>query len=1168
MKFAPRIHLPRVVLQLQTGLILGFFALFAGTVQARILVYENFNYGTTSIPMSNLATPATGLKASYSVEAAGGGTSTYMPTGLTFSSNFYPTTDGCLRQSAPAAGSYALLGVALQPGTPAPCGIQPLAGTLPVTGTPLYSSYLARFNSFSNAADAGAVLQISNTQLGGGTAWFAVEADSRTALKRPGVGYDGTPTAAASGTLAANTTYLVVTRFTNVGEALGAAALGVANTWVFTAAGYDSWFNAGALESQLSSYAAFAATESIASGTFNFDNTRFMQFRVEAGTGGSAQTVDFDELRMGTSLGDVAPGVPFFPDGALPVTLIHHMPATWDLTTVSHKLWVAQGGTGNGAAPGNALGSIQAAIDQATPGTAILVQAGTYAGPLTINSTVSGTDASPILIVSADGVNAAAITSTGEVSTITGSKSKNIGLIGFQVMSGANGTDSDSSAIKFGSTDANSNTCYNWFIAGNNIGGTGTDGMKTYKSRNVYWFGNTVNGATVTVNGAAVISIKEEACDNVIVGVLDPARDNNQFAFNTTLGITSYSSITMKMGANHYLVFNNDFSQQTWTSVRVGGDGGLKPHLTANQFPTNDPDYASLTASNIQVLHNHFRGPSVTRNIQLYGAVNSTVSFNQLWDPAASNFTREISDEPAQMDVAGDTSPETFPAAYNTVSDNKIFSATENAFKVWGGAGGLTSTALATYTIQRNSSAEPFSYPTGATVVRPLIDGLIQTLRNGATSPLYFDDYSDGNSNGWTPVAGTWSVVMDGSKVYQQSATGGNASSTAGSLAWCNYELSAKVRPLTVGANGSFGLNARYADSSNFYSFRYLSSAGTLQIVKTMAGVTTILQSKPYAMVSGITYTLKAVLNGSILEFYVNGEKELTVVDNTFPTGKIALDTFSSTAQFDEILVTPTKAPLIYEPFGYAVPSGTTMNGVSSNATGLTGSFNVLNNGGTSTFHSSGLTFSSKFLPVSGGCLRLSAPAAGNYALLGVQLQAGTTFGTPLYGSYLVRFNSLSSALDAGALVQVGSVPLTGGSVWFNAEADSRLALQRPGVSYDGTPTTAASGALAVNTTYLVVTRFTNVGKVLSTSLPGVADTWVFTAADYDNWRNAGAVENQLSSHASFSVTDSVTSGSTYSFNNTRFLQLRVTAGTGGTAQSVDFDELRFGGNLDAILKR
>jgi len=1161
MKFAPRIHLSRIMRQLHVGLPLGFFALLSGTSQARILVCENFNYGAVSQSMAGLAANATGLKASYGVEAGGGGTSIYMPSGLTFSSNFYPTTDGCLRQSAPVAGSYALLGVALQPGTAAPCGIQPLSGILPVTGTPLYSSYLVRFNTLGNASDAGAVQQISSTQLGGGTAWFAAEADSRIALKRPGVGYDGTPTAANSGTLAANTTYLVVTRFTNVGKALGAVAPGVADTWVFTAAGYDRWFNAGALERQLSSCAAFAATESAASGTFHLDNTRFVQFRVEAGTGGSTQTVDFDELRMGTSLGDVAPGVAFAPDGALPVTLTNHMPATWDLGTVNRKLWVAQGGTGNGSSPGNALGSIQTAISQATPGTAILVQAGIYAGALTINSTISGTDTSPILLVSADGVNAATITSTGEVSTITGSKSKNIGLIGFQVVAGANGTDSDSSAIKFGSTDANSNTCYNWFVAGNNIGGTGTDGMKTYKSRNVYWFGNTVNGATTT-------SIKEEACDNVIVGVLDPARDNNQFAFNTALGITLYSSITMKMGANHYLVFNNDFSQQTWTSVRVGGDGGLKSHLSGNQFPTNDPDYASLTAGNVQVLFNHFRGPSVTRNIQLYGAVNSTVSFNRLWDPVASNFTREISDEPAQMDVAGDTGLETFASAYNTVTDNQIFSATENAFKVWRGEGGLTSTALATYTIQRNSSAEPFSYPVGSTVVRPLIDELIQTLRNGATSPLYFDDYSDGNSNGWTPVAGTWAVVMDGSKVYQQSATGGNAASTAGSLAWCNYELSAKVRPLTVGADGMFGLNARYVDSSNFYSFQYSNSTGNLQITKTVAGATTTLQSMPYAMVSGISYTLKAVLNGAILELYVNGVKELAALDSTFSSGKIALGTFASTAQFDEILVASPQAPLVHEPFNYVVPSGTTLSGVSSNAAGLTGPFNVLNNGGTSTFQSSGLTFSSKFLPVSGGCLRLSAPAAGNYSLLGVQLHAGTTFGTPLYGSYLVRFNSLSNALDAGALLQVGSVPLTGGAVWFNAEADSRLALQRPGVSYDGTPTAAVSGALATNTTYLVVTRFTNVGKVLSSSLPGVADTWVFTATDYDNWRNAGAVENQLSSYASFSATDSITSGSTYSFNNTRFLQLRVAAGTGGTAQSVDFDELRFGGNLDAVLKR
>lgn len=65
------------------------------------------------------------------------------------------------------------------------------------------------------------------------------------------MGYGEGTTAADSGTLSLDVTYLVLARFTNVGGAGG----GTADQFVFTLADYDSWFAAGGLEGDLGTYA-------------------------------------------------------------------------------------------------------------------------------------------------------------------------------------------------------------------------------------------------------------------------------------------------------------------------------------------------------------------------------------------------------------------------------------------------------------------------------------------------------------------------------------------------------------------------------------------------------------------------------------------------------------------------------------------------------------------------------------------------------------------------------------------------------------------------------------------------------------------------------------------------------------------------------------------------
>ncbi|MDR6550876.1 polysaccharide lyase 8 family protein [Paenibacillus qinlingensis] len=171
-------------------------------------------------------------------------------------------------------------------------------------------------------------------------------------------------------------------------------------------------------------------------------------------------------------------------------------------------------------------------------------------------------------------------------------------------------------------------------------------------------------------------------------------------------------------------------------------------------------------------------------------------------------------------------------------------------------------------------------------------------------SALFSDNFEDGNADGWSTTGGTWSVVTDGSKMYSQTNTtlSSGIFATAGSASWTDYSVEAKIKPMSFPISTAVvGLVARYTDVNNRYNFTY--SNGVLDISKRVNGVATALASKAYSLIPGTTYTFKAQLNGSTLELYVNGVKELTASDATFTSGKIGLTSYKSSVQFDDIVV-------------------------------------------------------------------------------------------------------------------------------------------------------------------------------------------------------------------------------------------------------------------------
>lgn len=263
-------------------------------------------------------------------------------------------------------------------------------------------------------------------------------------------------------------------------------------------------------------------------------------------------------------------------------------------------------------------------------------------------------------------------------------------------------------------------------------------------------------------------------------------------------------------------------------------------------------------------------------------------------------------------------------------------------------------------------------------------------------------------------------------------------------------------------------------------------------------------------------------------------------------------------------LLLPLQADLlVYEGFNYVLADNSSMSGVTSTATGLTGTYSVSNTGSAVTyFNNSGLSFGSNFLSTSGGALNQRSINAGT-TFTGAALNTASVSGD-LWSSYLFNYAEISGAINTTGQVRLNTSNTGSSSTdWFSVASDVTTSTQSPQISYNGSTTTSTYFGYSANTTYLLLSKFTNVGSTLSVGTPGAASLWIFTQANYDNWVTAGSVEAQLSTYANGTATTSATSG-TYDFSGS--LQYVFYNGNASNVSSLFIDEVRYGTTLGDVV--
>ena len=190
-------------------------------------------------------------------------------------------------------------------------------------------------------------------------------------------------------------------------------------------------------------------------------------------------------------------------------------------------------------------------------------------------------------------------------------------------------------------------------------------------------------------------------------------------------------------------------------------------------------------------------------------------------------------------------------------------------------------------------------------------------LPTNLTQPARVQDtFSGATPAAWTLSAGSqFSIVQGGaSRVLRQSETASAATHAAVLTAsnWSNQSIQADVRPTAFAGNDRWvGLATRYRDAGNYY-YVTLRSSGVVSLRKKVNGVFSPIASAPLAVNTNRTYRVRLESVGTRQRVYVNGVLVLDADDAALKSGRAALLTFRTAANFDNVVVSPTATATLF----------------------------------------------------------------------------------------------------------------------------------------------------------------------------------------------------------------------------------------------------------------
>jgi len=175
--------------------------------------------------------------------------------------------------------------------------------------------------------------------------------------------------------------------------------------------------------------------------------------------------------------------------------------------------------------------------------------------------------------------------------------------------------------------------------------------------------------------------------------------------------------------------------------------------------------------------------------------------------------------------------------------------------------------------------------------------------------------FAGGSPLGFSVSQGSaFSIIRRGvSLVLNQSDTQSPATHAAvlDASNWTNQSVQGDIRARAFAGSGSWhGLATRYRDAGNYYYAKITGSAVSLN--RAVGGVFSTVATAPVRVTLNRPYRLRLESIGTRHRVYVNGVPMLDADDNSLASGSAAMLTHQSSAEFDNVVASPTPATILY----------------------------------------------------------------------------------------------------------------------------------------------------------------------------------------------------------------------------------------------------------------
>jgi|GEM_PF-742855 len=172
-----------------------------------------------------------------------------------------------------------------------------------------------------------------------------------------------------------------------------------------------------------------------------------------------------------------------------------------------------------------------------------------------------------------------------------------------------------------------------------------------------------------------------------------------------------------------------------------------------------------------------------------------------------------------------------------------------------------------------------------------------------------FDDFEDGNANGWLPkTQSQWSVVLDqGDYSYflnTSNYTNDERSIIAG-YEFFDFDLNVKIKsPENFSSNpgANYVIWFGFKDEANYYYLRFDHLTYENKLFRHYQGGNTVIATYQGMTINDNNYHLvRVVRSGSQIKVYFDGLQVMSADDNYLPGGKIGLGSYNDAVYFDDV---------------------------------------------------------------------------------------------------------------------------------------------------------------------------------------------------------------------------------------------------------------------------